>query len=117
MGIRGVQFKKGKGCHRLDESFIPSTVFRGRDGCPLMRLKGQDHGFWREVSLGGEGPGILLPPLTLLLYRKGEGFDRLLNVNHGGVTPLLLLCLFALFLVLATVRVKSFLLNVPSSNF
>lgn len=74
MGIRGVQFKKGKGCHYLDGSFIPATVFRGRDGCPLMRLKGQDHGFWREVSLGGKDqehpPASSYPPRL----QEGGGF-------------------------------------------
>lgn len=67
---------------------------------------------WRE---GQEQPPASSHPPS---KRKGRCFTGSLNVNHGGVSaPSLLLRLFALFLVLAAVRVKSFLLNVLSSNF
>lgn len=98
MGIRGVQFKMGKGCHYLDGSFILATVFRGQDGCPLSRLKGQDHGFWREVSLG-EGPGA---SSCLVLSSESIGRGRFLTGSWmltmeecHSFSPPLSLCTFS----------------------
>ncbi|KAB1266611.1 hypothetical protein Cadr_000018674 [Camelus dromedarius] len=49
-------------------------------------LKGQDHGFWREVILaeGQEHPAFSHPPSIW----KGEVSTGSLNVNHGGVALL-----------------------------
>jgi hypothetical protein len=78
-------------------AFLPATVFWGQDGCPLSNCGEGKIMAFGEVSLRRS----LLPSPSLPVYRKGKFLTGSLNVNHGGVT-LFLLCLFALFLVLAT---------------
>lgn len=88
MGIRGVQFKKGKSCHHQNGSPFPSYCFLGPRWLPSqLMLKGQDHGFWREVVWreGQEKPPASSHPPS---KRKGRFSTGSLNVNHGGVSLL-----------------------------
>ena len=88
MGIRGVQFKKGKSCHHQNGSPFPSYCFLGPRWLPSqLMLKGQDHGFWREVVWreGQEQPPASSHPPS---KRKGRFSTGSLNVNHGGVSLL-----------------------------
>lgn len=48
----------------------------------------------------GKARSIFLPLPNLPVHRKGRFWTGFLNVNPGGAAPVLL-CLFALFLVLA----------------
>lgn len=64
---------------------FPQLLFLGPRWLPSSQmLKGQDHGFWREVSLGGRtgASSCLLPSQHI---GRGRFLTDSLNVNHGGV--------------------------------
>jgi len=67
----------------------PSYCFPGPRWLPSLVAERARSWLLEGGELGGRTRSILLPPLTLPVYRKGEVFDRLLNVNHGGVSFLL----------------------------
>lgn len=111
-------FKKGKVAVIKMAAFFSSYCFWSQDGCPQQMLKGQDHGFWKEVSLWGRTGAsscLLLPSQPIKRERLLTGS---LNVNHGGV---LLFHSSSVSLHFSWSWPQSewrvFLLNVPSSNF
>lgn len=68
-------FKKEKDCFNQNDSLSLSYCFLGPRWLPSDELwRGQDHGFWREVSLGR--PGASSSPSWPPGIRRG-GFDRL----------------------------------------
>lgn len=78
-------------------AFLSATVFWGQDGCPLTYC-----GEGKIMALEGDefGKASSCPFLTSQ-YIGGGLWTGFLSVNPRGAAPVLL-CLFALFLVLAT---------------
>lgn len=96
VGVRGVWFQKEKDCFNQNDSLSLSYCFLGPRWLPSDLLwRGQDHGFWREVSLGRPGASSCLL-LTSKYTERGRFLTGFLNVNHGGghSTPPLSLCTF-----------------------
>lgn len=81
---------------------FPQLLFFGAKMAALAAVAGRARSWLLEGGEFREGPGASSCPLfPSQSTGKGKFLTGSLNVNHGGDTPSFL-CLFALFLVLAT---------------